>query len=854
MTPRPTIVIAHMDGLSLFDATDMSLLAEVGEVLDATPVGRWDDPRADDLLRQAEVIVGHWGCPPIDLSVLDRAPRLGLVAHAAGTVKGMVLGMAARGLFTVVVLKPTRIGFDALTSALQGAHPPSARAGQTCGAARAVDLTGGAGRSPVPAAGGSDRRSAGEPHVVRSPADRPEAGTREGGEGRGVSWRAVRHRRRRATETSMASPMRRRTAPERLGLAIAAIAVICSTLALVPTAASAAIKPSAGCTQDLAGRLYPEVQLDFLMLVAGRWTDGVVISTDGWVATEAPFSYYPNNNRLAFYVMQRNLANTSRVTYGRTTVDGRRAFCVNWTDMGSRPEQTNDAQLLIVDRSDIDDGDFDVIYNYGDLDYVDRFNVGRGLTPWSEVLPQYAEYIRGSSQPGAFNPGGLNDLAGKAVTFQARGGILSNVVVSGAAVNNTISFDTAPTATYGSPDRELTATATSGLPVDLAATGNCTLSGSTLSFGGLGTCTVTASQGVGAGHEEAADVVQVIEIVKLTPAITLTDLTATYDGTPHPVTVAVDPVDAGTVTVTYDGDPNPPVDAGSYLVTATVEGDIHHGTTTGTLTIAKAAQTLTVDAPQSISYGSRSTVAWRSDSDSDLPVVLATQGPCDLTGTTLTATGVGTCTITANQPDSPNHLPATPTTVEVDVVAALATMRFLDLIQFEGPGAGAEVITNPFGLNDAVTITYYDLDGDRNPITSTASTIAPTTPGTYQVVATFDDTNWVAPDVTATFRVLAEQGFGTPGPPPPPTSTPTPGAPDRTPTPGPASTPAPTPDLPLAQYTAVPTTTADTVGPTTPALPRTGTSIVVLSGLGLLLVGAGMSMRRAARRGGTSAG
>lgn len=86
----PAIVLAHWPRLPLFDEDALGRLGEVGRVLDAEPLGGWDDPRADDLLADAEVIVGHWGCPRLDADVLARAPNLGLFAYAAGTVKGAV--------------------------------------------------------------------------------------------------------------------------------------------------------------------------------------------------------------------------------------------------------------------------------------------------------------------------------------------------------------------------------------------------------------------------------------------------------------------------------------------------------------------------------------------------------------------------------------------------------------------------------------------------------------------------------------------------------------------------------------------------------------------------------------------
>jgi phosphoglycerate dehydrogenase-like enzyme len=42
------------------------------------------------VLAEADALVTGWGCPRIDASVLDLAPNLLLIAHAAGTVKGHV--------------------------------------------------------------------------------------------------------------------------------------------------------------------------------------------------------------------------------------------------------------------------------------------------------------------------------------------------------------------------------------------------------------------------------------------------------------------------------------------------------------------------------------------------------------------------------------------------------------------------------------------------------------------------------------------------------------------------------------------------------------------------------------------
>src|SRR3954447_15353514 len=90
MTSKPRIVLATLAGVQFLSDDDIARIDEVGTLLDREPLGSWHDPRADALLGQAQVLLGHWGCPLVDATVLDRAPDLGLFAYMAGTVKGTV--------------------------------------------------------------------------------------------------------------------------------------------------------------------------------------------------------------------------------------------------------------------------------------------------------------------------------------------------------------------------------------------------------------------------------------------------------------------------------------------------------------------------------------------------------------------------------------------------------------------------------------------------------------------------------------------------------------------------------------------------------------------------------------------
>ena len=87
---RPAVLIAHLGGVELFSEQELDRLGDVAVVLDRRPVDSWGDARARRLLGEAEVILGHWGCPPLTADVVGAAPQLGLFAYAAGTVKGIV--------------------------------------------------------------------------------------------------------------------------------------------------------------------------------------------------------------------------------------------------------------------------------------------------------------------------------------------------------------------------------------------------------------------------------------------------------------------------------------------------------------------------------------------------------------------------------------------------------------------------------------------------------------------------------------------------------------------------------------------------------------------------------------------
>lgn len=65
-------------------------LESFGVLLDREPLLNFQDDRARKLLPDTEILITGWGAPHVGQDVLSAATRLKLIAHAAGTVKGLI--------------------------------------------------------------------------------------------------------------------------------------------------------------------------------------------------------------------------------------------------------------------------------------------------------------------------------------------------------------------------------------------------------------------------------------------------------------------------------------------------------------------------------------------------------------------------------------------------------------------------------------------------------------------------------------------------------------------------------------------------------------------------------------------
>src|SRR5207253_6927619 len=86
--------------------------------------------------------------------------------------------------------------------------------------------------------------------------------------------------------------------------------------------------------------------------------------------------------------------------------------------------------------------------------------------------------------------------------------------------SQTITFGALANKNFGDPDFSVSATASSALAVTFGATGNCSVTGSTVHLTGVGSCTITASQGGDTNYNPAADVPQSFTIAKGSQTIT----------------------------------------------------------------------------------------------------------------------------------------------------------------------------------------------------------------------------------------------------------------------------------------------------------------------------------------------
>ena len=202
--------------------------------------------------------------------------------------------------------------------------------------------------------------------------------------------------------------------------------------------------------------------------------------------------------------------------------------------------------------------------------------------------------------------------------------------------------------------------------------------------------------------------------------ITLSNLSATYDGTSKQATATTNPPGLA-VTYTYNGNATPPTAAGSYSVTGSINDPKYIGSQMGTLVIAKATATVTLGS-LSITYNGTPKAASAVTSPPGLSVAFT------YNGSTTVPTAAGSYSVVATVND-PNYSGSQAGTLLISQANATITLGNLGAT-YDGTPKQVTATTNPPSL--PVTFTY---NGIATP---------PTAAGPYSVVGTINDPNYAS--------------------------------------------------------------------------------------------------------------
>jgi sugar lactone lactonase YvrE len=299
--------------------------------------------------------------------------------------------------------------------------------------------------------------------------------------------------------------------------------------------------------------------------------------------------------------------------------------------------------------------------------------------------------------------------------------------------NQTITFGTLASKTFGDSPFDPGATASSGLSVIYTSSNIsvATVSGSTITIVGAGSSDITASQTGNGTYNPAVNVVQTLVVDKENQTITFGTLaSATYHDSP----ITLGATASSNLIVSYtSSDPSVAmvsgntvtiVGAGSADITATQNGSANFNAAPPviqTLTVNKADQTIPTNPFAPATYG-QPDIHLISTATSGLLITYSSSDPsvATVSGNIINIVGAGTTIITASQVGNNNYNPATS-------VGQLLTVS----------KANQDIIFNP------ISKTMLDPAFDLDPLATISSGLALTFTSDNPSVATIDGNNVV---------------------------------------------------------------------------------------------------------------
>jgi hypothetical protein len=255
--------------------------------------------------------------------------------------------------------------------------------------------------------------------------------------------------------------------------------------------------------------------------------------------------------------------------------------------------------------------------------------------------------------------------------------------------SQTIPFSAPASRSYSTSTFTLPLNSSAGLSVSYSSSSSsvATISGNVVTIAGPGSTVITATQAGNANYKAAPTVNQTLVVSQAAQTITFPAIASKAYGAPSfnlgatatsglPITYSSSNTNVATVsgnTVTIRG-------VGSTTITASQAGNANYVAAPSvgqSLTVTKAAQTITFTAPTAQTYGN-SSFTLSATASSGLPVTFtsANTNVATISGNTVTIKGAGTVSITASQSGNANYNAATSVAKTLTVAKASQTVSF----------------------------------------------------------------------------------------------------------------------------------------------------------------------------------
>ncbi len=334
-----------------------------------------------------------------------------------------------------------------------------------------------------------------------------------------------------------------------------------------------------------------------------------------------------------------------------------------------------------------------------------------------------------------------------------------------ASQSQTITFGSLTGRTFGAAPFTVSATASSGLPITFASTTTpiCTVSGSTVTLVGAGTCSIVASQAGNTNFSPAPQITQSFSVAVATQTITFGALTGMNFGlSPFAVSATASSglvvafTSTTTPVCTVSGSTVTLVSPGTCTIAANQAGNGSYSAAAQVIqsfSVSPGNQTINFGALQSKIFGTAPfTVS--ATASSALPVTFtSTTAPvCTIAGSTVTLVGGGTCSIAADQNGNGSYSAASQVIQSFVVSVANQTITFGAL---SAKTIGAAPFTVSATATSLLPVTFAS--NSLSVCTVSGSTVTLVSAGTCSIAANQPgNTNFgAAVQVAQSFNVVA---------------------------------------------------------------------------------------------------